>query len=304
MRIAAEMEVDKPRAIRLISHAVEATKTRWSQYDRTWRDIDRIFIHHGYEQGGFEIFKFLPLLDKRECYSIRALGSILREEDGPSYVRDSAGSLTRPFYVALSHGERGDRGRALYDAITDFQRPGGGRAGAFFWKLIWYILTSCRYLANNHSASFRSYMLATFAKHIGKQLIRDEELLSLVPEDWTRFVEKTRPWEPLKGIGRNTFDFIFGDLVEARFAQDLYKLDAANLHFLRVTGISDLIGDLDRPNVISFMRDLGTGHTLRQVNKGIYTYCSVTESGSYGFCRSLEDCKRCAVAVDCAKKLR
>jgi len=295
--------MDRAKAAKLISHAVEATRTRWRQYDKHWQDIDRVFILHGYEQQGFEIFKFLPLLEKRGCGSIDALGSILREEDGSKYKRAYAGRLANPFYGALERGEREECGRALYDAIIEFQRLGAGSAGRCFWKLIWQLLVSCRYLRSRHSASFRHYILDTFSKYVGQESIADDRFLSTPAEDWRSFLDKTKPWEKLLGIGENTFDFIFGDIVKARFAPDAYKLDDANRRFLRVTGIIDLIGALNRKDVIRFMRGLETSYSLREMNKGIYTYCSVTEGDTFGFCRSSADCTRCGANAICDKRI-
>lgn len=294
--------MDNARAARLIAHAVETTRARWKQYDRTWDDIDRIFIHHGYEQQGFEIFKFLPLLDKRGCYSIDALGGLIRDEDGSKYTRHHSGRITSPFYIALQRGERGEKGKSLYDAIKEFQLPETGRAGSCFWKLIWQLLVACRYLKTNHRASFRRYILDAFSKFLGKQSITEDAFLSTTTETWNAF-ERTKPWAPLMGVGPNTFAFIFRDILEARFASESYKLDKANLRFFRVTGIVDLFDNLERRTVIGFLRGLDTDYTLREINKGIYTYCSKTEGDQFGYCRYLADCKRCEVNTICDRRI-
>jgi hypothetical protein len=296
--------IDRDSACAIISHVVQFTRPRWSTWDQSWKDIDRIFIHHGYEQGGFEIFKFLPLLDERGIYSIRALGSILDPSRDPvKYDRAYSGNLNTPFYFKLRNGKAGERGQLLYQAIVAFQKPGTGRSGAFFWKLIWYILVACSFLTEKYESSFVCYISSLFMNYSGKKEIRDEDILSLSPEEWLAFVEKSKPWRNLVGIGRNTFDFIFGDIVEARFAHESYKLDKANLHFLRVTGIADLIGVLDRESVIAYLRSLNLPFGLREINKGIYAYCSVTESESFGFCRSLVRCRDCHVSQICVKRI-
>lgn len=260
-------------------------------------------MHHGYEQQGFEVDKFLALLKKRGCYSIAAMGELLRDEDGAKYRRDYSGSLTSPFYVALQCGEREERGKSLYDAIKEFQLTGAGRPGRCFWRMIWQLLVACRYLKTNHGASFRSYILGEFSSFIGRRSITDGDFLSTDTQEWSSFVEKTKPWRPLMGIGANTFAFIFGDIVEARFASESDKLDDANLRFFRVTGIAGLIGNVERKSVIRFLGDLATDYTLREINKGIYTYCSVREREQFGYCRSLADCKRCGVNAVCEKRI-
>lgn len=43
--------------------------------------------------------------------------------------------------------------------------------------------------------------------------------------------------------------------------------------------------------------------SLREINKGIYTYCSKTESENYGFCRNQNKCKMCNVQNICEMNL-
>ena len=296
--------VSTRQAERIICHAVKTTEWRWRQYTKHWRDIDQIFLQHGYEQQGFEMFKFAPLIDKHGCYSIAALGGILREDESTAYDRQYAGGFESPFYAALQRGERGKAGRSLHAAIVEFHESGVGRPGRFFWRLIWHMLVSCRYLSDHHGGSFRQYILEKFGSFIGKTSATDEELLTASPTHWSAFLRKMQPWKPLHGMGPNVFDFLFGDIVEGQFANASYKLDSANEHFLRVTGIAELIGELERDRVIEFLRTLETGYTLRQLNMGLYTYCSRTESEHFGFCRSLSDChERCGVSDICAKRI-
>ena len=123
-------------ARQIIIHAVETTRPRWSEFGRSWRDIDRVFIHHGYEQGGFEIFKFLPLLEKRGIYSIDALGRILVNIAGSKkYVRDYAGGFDSQFYVELRSGTHGQVGILLYECTDLFLGRKLGNPGAFFWRM-------------------------------------------------------------------------------------------------------------------------------------------------------------------------
>ena len=92
-----------------------------------------------------------------------------------------------------------------------------------------------------------------------------------------------------------------GDIIEAKFAKNSYKLDKANLRFLTVTGIFKLLNKLDRENVINFLKGLGLPYTLREINKGIYTYCSKTEAKNFGFCYDKERCKECEINNICEK---
>ena len=99
------------------------------------------------------------------------------------------------------------------------------------------------------------------------------------------------------------FDFIFGDIVEAQFARDSYKFDSANEHFLTVTGIASLISPLQRGTAIQFMRSMELPYSLREINKGIYTYCSLTEAENYGYCRRASKCNQCAALDICERPL-
>jgi len=51
------------------------------------------------------------------------------------------------------------------------------------------------------------------------------------------------------------FDFVVGDIKEAKFAINSFKLDSANKHFLKITGLSKLMGDLNEKNVINFLKN-------------------------------------------------
>lgn len=123
------------------------------------------------------------------------------------------------------------------------------------------------------------------------------------PEDWQKFVEKAQPYKEIQGVGLNVFDFLMGDLEDARFAKDCFKFDSANQHFLSVTGVSDLIVPFDRDGVIRFIRSLNLPFTLRETNRGIYTYSSETESKRYGFCRSSFKCQVCGVKSICLRRV-
>ena len=139
---------------------------------------------------------------------------------------------------------------------------------------------------------------------MGENNFPDRQFLDISDEDWHVLLDEVKPWRPLYGIGQNVFDFIFGDIVEARFVNDSHKFDSANQHFCRVTGIDDLIRPFDHDNTIQFLKKLGLPYTLREINKGIYTYCSKTEEVNFGFCRSKKKCFDCEVGNLCKLRIR
>jgi len=292
------------QAREIIQHVVDITKPRWIEYDQTWSDIDRIFIRHGYEQQGFEIFKFVPLLEARGIFSIDALGSIFTSYDGErKYARDYAGSLDSPFYEQLSSGAFGKEGVLFCQSVNDFLVDKLGRPGRGFWRLLWMMLIACNHLKKQYQSSFRSYMLGKYGRHVGKDTIEDLEFLSQPENEWKRFLEEVQPWTELAGIGVNVFDFIFGDIVEANFVSNSYKFDSANEHFLTVTGISEEINPFTRETTIKYLQALDLPYTLRQINKGMYTYSSRTEEANFGFCRSSKKCVQCGVNSICKKRI-
>lgn len=95
-------------AKRLINYVVKTTKVRWLQYNEKYTDLDEIFIRRGYEQKGFECWKFIKILNSRDIRGIDDLGAILTDYDyNGKYERDIAGSLNGSFYQHLKEG-RGD----------------------------------------------------------------------------------------------------------------------------------------------------------------------------------------------------
>lgn len=221
-------------ACSIILHAVSTTERRWSQYHQSWNDIDRIFIKHDYEQGGFHIFKMVPLLEERGISSIKSLGSILSNYAGPKkYVRNYAGSLDSLFYTKLKAGKLGRIGLLFYECTNIFLTEKVGNPGAFFWRMIWQLLISCNFLNREYNSSFSKYIKFKYAEFMGENNVSDGQFLDISNEDWHVFLDKVKPWRPLYGIGQNVFDFIIGDIVEARFVKDSYKFDSANQHFYR-----------------------------------------------------------------------
>jgi len=91
-----------------------------------------------------------------------------------------------------------------------------------------------------------------------------------------------------------------GDIIELEFVINSYKLDAANIRFLTKTGIikSD---ELNQENAISFLKDLDLPYNLREINKGLYVYCSKLHCKGYCFCRDPEKCLKSKVNDICEK---
>jgi hypothetical protein len=288
----------------IILHAVKTTQPRWSEYDTFWRNIDRNFIQGGYEQGGFQMFRMVPLFAENNIYSIESLGSILNDYTGPrKYDRNYAGSLNSEFYNELHSENFGNTGAALYECVNSFLTKKLGNPGAFFWRMIWQLLISCNYLRENYNSSFSEYLKTKYAKFISKECVSDSEILAMSSEEWDEFLQKVKPWQNLYGIGENVFNFIVGDIVEAKFVPNSFKFDSSNERFLKVTGIAELINPLDRETTIKFLKGLNLTYTLREINKGIYTYCSVTEKENSGFCRSKHKCLDCEVSKLCKQLL-
>lgn len=299
------MAMDKSKAKTIIQNAVEVTKPRWSQYDQSWSNVDVIFIYHGYEQQGFQIFKLKLVLENLKIFSIDTLGKILLQyPQKRKYDRQFAGSLTSEFYSDLQRGVCGRDGELFVEAIRIFLEQKIGNPGRTFWKLLFQMLQACAFLEQNYSSSFAKYVISKYASFTNKKYISENDFLHITVSEWELFLATVKPWSDLIGIGPNVFDFIFGDIVEARFVENSYKFDSANQHFLKVTGISQLIDPFDRATIALFLKDLDMPFTLREINKGIYTYCSKTESANYGYCRDRSKCLDCKVNAICDKEIQ
>lgn len=291
-------------AFKIINYAVSFTKWRWEHYDQSWKDIDVIFIEKGYEQQGFQLLKMKPLLERNGILSIDRIGSILDSySERRSYNREYAGSLGSEFYSGLRSGENGPEGVEFESTVRLFLEQNLGSPGRTFWQLLFRLLRACSFLKKNYSSSFAEFIKAKYKAYAGIPEISDAEFLNLTVSAWTEFLMRTKPWNELMGIGPNVFDFIMGDIKEAKFAKDSYKFDSANQHFLTVTGISSLIKPFNRENTITFLNKLELPFSLREINKGIYTYCSKTESHNYGFCRNRLKCRECRVNEICEKHI-
>lgn len=297
--------MEKSKAKIIIQNAVETTRPRWSQYDESWNNIDSSFIYHGYEQQGFQLFKMRPVMEKLNIFSIDNLGNILlKYPHKRNYAKEFAGSLTSEFYSDLQKGVCGSDGKLFVDAVRIFLDKKMGNPGKTFWKLLYEMLQGCTFLKQNYSSSFGKYVTSKYASFKNMRTISELDFLNITVSEWEIFLAKAKPWSDLMGIGPNVFDFIFGDIVEAQFVEHSFKFDSANQHFLKVTGISQLIDPFDRAATALFLKDLDMPFSLREINKGIYTYCSKTESANYGYCRDRSKCLDCRVNAICNKEIQ
>jgi hypothetical protein len=294
--------MDKFKAKAIIQNAVELTKPRWSQYDESWSNIDVSFILHGYEQQGFQFFKMKPILEDLSILSINSLGNILMKYPHKrSYERQFAGSLSTEFYLGLQKGICDKEGKLFVEAVRIFLDKKIGNPGRTFWKLLYQMLQACAFLKQNYSSSFAKYVISKYASFSNKRYLSEKDFLNITVAEWELFLIKAKPWRELMGIGPNVFDFVIGDIVEAQFVENSYKFDSSNQHFLTITGIVQLIVPFDREATISFLKDLKMPFNLREINKGIYTYCSKTENANYGYCRDRNKCNMCKVEGICNK---
>ncbi len=290
--------MDTETAKEIITYVVTETKPRWQLFDEHWKDIDQNFIWRGYEQGGFETQKFTKILKQYGAFSISKLGSVLDSYEGDKkYKRAFAGSLDAPFYIEMKAGKYGITGKIFAQSIEEFS----GMAGAWFWSKLWQMLVCCSHLTSNYNGSYAQFLKSKYAQHKNLATISDTELLSISPDEWETFKRVVRPWNELYGIGENVFDFIVGDIMEAGFVSNSYKLDSANIYFWTITGMSKMVDSITRENAVVFLKKLDMPFTLREMNKGFYTYCSVTESEHYGFCREQKKCLDCGVNNFCEK---
>lgn len=294
--------MDRFRARTIIQHAVETTKPRWSQYAESWKNIDTIFILRGYEQQGFQLFKMRSTLENLGILSIESLGSILLKYPlKRNYDRNFAGGLNSELYLEFRKGVCGKEGILFEEAIRKFLDQKIGSPGRTFWKLLYQMLQACFYLKQYYSSSFSNYILSKYKAFKKIQYLTEEDFLNITSSEWESFVKKSKPWRELMGIGPNVFDFIFGDIIEAQFVKNSYKYDSSNQHILKLSGISKLILPFDREKTILFLQSLDLPFSLREINKGLYTYCSKTENANYGFCYDLSKCKKCKVENICEK---
>lgn len=290
--------MDVNNAAKIILNAVKVTEVRWKQSREDWQHIDDSFLRRAYEQGGFEFYKFYPLMKDNGIANIGEIGSILDTYQGPSkYRREFAGSYTSPFYEGLKAGEFGNVGEIFLTCVLEFK----GRKGMLFWNKLWQLLVCCHDLKIHYDASFKKFILRKYSSFRHMPNLSEEDLLNTPPELWDNFKKRVRPWDDLYGVGENIFDYILGDCKDAEFARDSYKLDSANMHFLKVTGIGRLVGDITHDRAVQFIKSLNLPYTVREINTGIYHYCAEGESQNFGYCRNEKKCQECKVNAICER---
>ena len=290
--------MDSEKARIIILNAVETTKPLWENFGEKWKDIDHVFLSRAYETQGFHLYKFVNHLKEHQIYSIRSLGSILDNYNGErKYRRDFSGSIKSPFFNDLKIGIYGKEGENFYKCAKEFK----GSFGSGYWRNLWWMLVCCHDLKKNFHASFSHYLKMKYATFKRLEEITDDEFIKISIKDWEEFL-KTHPWDELYGVGENVFDYIMGDIEDLKFVKNSYKLDLANEHFLIVTGIFKK-NELNRPKAINFLKSLNLPYKLREINKGLYSYCAETAADSYGYCRKNrpEKCEECKVNQICEK---
>jgi hypothetical protein len=296
-------------AVKIILNVVETTEPTWRQYGIYWSDIDYLFIQRGYEQGGFNTSKFSKLLEEKNIFSINKLGGILEHfKFDKKYKRDFAGNPENQFYQDLKKGKAGDTGRRFYKVVENFK----GHRGYAYYQLLWRMLVCCNYLKTNYNGNFSNFLTTKYSEFKNKE-ITENEFMNISLSEWESF-KKTKPWDKLYGIGENVFDFLIGDLIDEdgrsiEFAKNSYKLDDSNIRFLKATGICK---NPEHDIVTTYLKDLNLPYTIREINKGIYSYCSKTalneveegvyigDPGNHGFCY-LHRCSECKVYEICEK---
>jgi len=298
----------KENAEEIIDYVVTEAKERFSNWKyESYSNLDKIFIPRGYEQGGFAASIFFGLLEKKKIATVNCLGSILESYTGEKkYSRNEKGSLESSFYYDMKNGLYNVYGKKFYRCVDEFLNKSLGNPGGWFWVKLWQMLICCRHLKEDYRSSFKFYLKKKYCEFKNIPNISDRDFCNIDSDDWERFKKEAPPWEELYGIGENVFDFIVGDIKEFKFNEDSFKLDAANMHFLNVTGISKLLRIQSRDSIIGFLKELNLKHqySVREINTGIYTYCSETERENYGFCRDRKKCEECGVNEICEKNFR
>lgn len=159
------------------------------------------------------------------------------------------------------------------------------------------MLICCHDLKTKYKSSFSFYLKSKYGKFKGLKQISDSDFKSMSIKDWERFL-KTHPWDELYGVGENVFHYIMRDIKEFKFVKSSEKLDSANIHFLKVTGIMKK-DEINRTNFEKLIKTLELPYNISEVNKGLYSYCAETVADSYGFCRNPKKCSECNVNKIC-----
>jgi len=289
--------MDPENARKIICNAVKTTEPTWSNWGVHWDKLNEVFLSRAYDQLGFDDWLFVDFLRENDILSIEKIGKIL--DNGSfqrKYDREIAGGLEAPLYVFLKKGIFGEEGISFFNAVNDFD---GGK-GAAFWKLLWQMLVCCNHLKNNYKASFANYLNIKYAEYKNLEKISDDDFFSISQEEWDAFKEIKKPWNELYGVGLNVFDYIMGDISELEFVKNSYKLDSANQRFLTITGLFECgPNDLNHQEVVNFLTNLDIQYSLREINKGLYAYCSKLICEKYCFCRDPQKCIECEVNKIC-----
>ena len=288
--------MNKENAQKIILNAVKVTEPTWTNFNEHWEKMDHVFLSKAYDQMGFDNWIFIDFLDKYEL-DIEKIGTLLDKTDFErKYDRPFAGSLESPLYQNMKNGLFEAVGKRFYKSVKEFD----GRKGQLFYKLLWYMLVTCHYLKNNYNSSFSNYLKIKYANYKGLMEISDKDFLEMSSSEWEDFKNKKQPWNELYGVGINVFDYIMGDIVELEFVKNSFKLDSANERFLITTGIVSE-SELNHENVKKYLLSLDLPYTLREINKGLYTYASELGKDNYGYCRTPQKCKACNVNDICEK---
>lgn len=288
--------MNKEKARKIVLNAVQITEPTWYNWYVSWEDIDEVFLGRAFDIGGFDNWIFIDFINKYEL-NIAKIGKILdKTKFEKKYDRSVAGNLQTPFYKHLKKGKYGIEGKKFYKCVIEFD----GNPGGLFWMLLWRMLICCNYLKNNYQGSFANYLKKQYAEYKNVQKISESDFIDIRIDEWEEFKNKKQPWNELYGIGPNIFDYIMGDVIELEFVKNSYKLDAANIRFLTTTGIckSD---ELDHNIAIKILKNLELPYDLREINKGLYVYCSKLHCGTYCFCRDPKKCQECNVHDICEK---
>lgn len=289
--------MNKENSCAIIKNAVEVTRKTWTRFDVSWNISEKVFLSRAYDQMGFDNWIFVDFLEENSIYSIDKIGDILNNlEFEKKYNREFAGSLEAPLYQNMKNGNYGIEGKSFYKSVKDFN----GRKGGKFYNLLWQMLVTCNYLKEKYNASFSYYIKKQYSKYKNLENISDEKFLKISVEEWEKFKEEQGPWNELYGVGINVFDYIMRDFVELEFVKDSYKLDAANIRFLKITGIISE-NEMNPENVKQYLLGLNLPYTLREINKGLYTYTSELGKDEYGYCRTPQKCQNCSVNNLCEK---
>lgn len=289
--------MDSEKVKEIICNAVKTTEPTWSTWGVHWKELDEVFLSRAYDQLGFDDWIFVNFLRDNDILSIKKVGSIL--DNGcfeRKYDREIAGGLEMPFYIFLKKGIFGKEGKGFYNSVKAFD----GRKGAAFWKLLWQMLVCCNYLKKNYNSSFSYYLKEKYAEYENIDKVTDADFLHITQKEWDSFKENKKPWNELYGVGLNVFDYIMGDVLELEFVKNSYKLDSANQRFLTITGIFECNSkDLNHEEVVNFLSGLNLPYSLREINSGLYAYCSKLGCDKYCFCRYPQKCHECKVHKIC-----